>query len=303
MKKYFFLNDTDDHHIIELNTKKILTFAGLLLLIIVTLSLFGAKFFMDYLYKARLSKVKQDNSKLAATVKQAQSKINQMESNISKLEKKDQALRSYINLPSIDKDINKIGIGGKIIQKTQAMDKLLPSDSLEISTLMRDLNRLERKIKLEKISYNKIYKSFQKYSDKIKSTPSIRPVNRSAYISDGFGYRHDPFTNERRFHWGLDYAAPSGTPVMVTADGVVRKTRYSHSYGRLVYIDHGNGYTTVYAHLHSYNVEPGDEVKRGQIIGKIGSTGRSTGPHLHYEVRRYGLKKNPAKYYFQGYLD
>lgn len=258
---------------------------------------------MGYLYKAQLTKVKQDNQKLAKTVRQARAKIDEMETSIFSLEKKDQALRTYVNLPSIDKDINKIGIGGKIIQKTQAMDKLMPGDSLEISTLIRDLDRLERKIKLERISYSNIYESFRKYSDKIKSTPSIRPVVRAAYISDSFGYRRDPFTHERKFHWGLDFAAPAGTPVLVTADGVVRKVRFSHSYGRLIYVDHGNGYTTVYAHLHNYDVESGQEVKRGEKIGEIGSSGRSTGPHLHYEVRRYGIKKNPAKYYFQGFLD
>ena len=301
MKKYLFFNDHDE--IVQLDTKKILISLGIAFLLIITLSLLGARFFMDYLYKAQLAKVKQDNKQLAETVEKAQIKINQMESSISQIERKDKALRTYINIPSIDKDINKIGIGGKIIRKTKAMDKLIPGDSLEISSLLRDLNRLERKIKLETISYNKIYKSFRKYSDKIKSTPSIRPISQSAYISDGFGYRRDPFTNERTFHWGLDFAASAGTPVMATADGVVRKSRYSYSYGKIVYIDHGNGYTTVYAHLHDYNVKPGDEIKRGQIIGRVGSTGRSTGPHLHYEVRRYGIKENPAKYYFQGFLN
>jgi len=303
VKKFLFLNTDDSSNIIELNTRRLVISGVVFLLLVLTLSLLGAKFFMSYLYKAQLTKVKQGNQKLAKTVQQARTKIDEMESSISSLEKKDQALRTYVNLPSIDKDINKIGIGGKIIQKTQAMDKLMPGDSLEISTLIRDLDRLERKIKLERISYNKIYESFRKYSDKIKSTPSIRPVDRAAYISDGFGYRRDPFTNERKFHWGLDFAAPAGTSVLVTADGVVRKVRYSHSYGRLVYVDHGNGYTTVYAHLLRYDVDAGQEVKRGEKIGEIGSSGRSTGPHLHYEVRRYGIKKNPAKYYFQGFLD
>ena len=303
MQKYLFLDNNSNSNIIELDTKKIITLAGVFLLLIITLSILGAKFFMGHLYKAKLAKVEQDNTKLAETIEKAQTKIERMETSISELEKKDKALRTYVNLPSIDKDINKIGIGGKIIQRTRAMDKLIPGDSIEISSLMRDLNQLERKIKLEKISYQEIYKSFQKYSDKIKSTPSIRPIDRSAYISDDFGYRRDPFTHKRKFHWGLDFAAPTGTPVMATADGVVRKAFYNHSYGRIIYIDHGNGYTTVYAHLNSYNVEPGEEVKRGQLIGRVGSSGRSTGPHLHYEVHRYGIKKNPAKYYFLGYLD
>ncbi|MFZ5353007.1 MAG: M23 family metallopeptidase [Bacillota bacterium] len=125
--------------------------------------------------------------------------------------------------------------------------------------------------------------------------PSIKPVN--ARISAGYGYRRNPFSNRgREFHKGLDFAANYGTNVAATADGKVIFAGWQGGYGRLVVISHGNGITTLYAHNSKLLVKKGDIVKKGQFISKVGSSGRSTGPHLHYEVKINGKSTDPTKY-------
>ncbi|MEA3316956.1 MAG: M23 family metallopeptidase, partial [Bacteroidota bacterium] len=118
-------------------------------------------------------------------------------------------------------------------------------------------------------------------------------------ISDYFGYRNDPFTGKRRKHNGMDFAGPLGCPIYSTGDGTVVEARYTfHGYGKKVVINHGFGFITIYAHLNKIVVENGDKVKRGQLIGKMGSSGRSTGSHLHYEIRKHNVPVNPINYYY-----
>ena len=127
--------------------------------------------------------------------------------------------------------------------------------------------------------------------------PSVWPI--SGRLLSHFGNRTDPFTGEGAFHSGLDISAPTGTPVHAAADGVIRRAEWSGAYGKLVIIDHGNGYQTWYAHLSRYDVIPGQEVRRGQVLAYSGGTGRVTSPHLHYEVRREGSPIDPHRYLVQ----
>ncbi|HEY7306295.1 MAG TPA: M23 family metallopeptidase [Bryobacteraceae bacterium] len=124
--------------------------------------------------------------------------------------------------------------------------------------------------------------------------PSFWPVN--GILRSSFGGRNDPFSGEGAFHTGIDLEAARGTPVHVTADGVVESAGWSSGYGKLVVVDHGNGIDTYYAHLSQFMVVPGEEVRRGEVIALSGGTGRVTGPHIHYEVRLHGTPVNPYKY-------
>lgn len=257
--------------------------------------------FSDSIYGAKVIRLQKNNSRLVGTIYDMQNRIQQMESELHVLAEKDQALRTYADIPLIDRDVRKLGIGGKYSFQGEDLDNLLPSDDVKMSELSNDLDRLTREIKLERISYEEIYNAITHRSPQIKSTPSIRPVN-NGYISDGYGYRRDPFTGARQFHYGIDISSPTGTPVYATADGVVRSTNVSRTYGRIIKIDHGYGYSTFYAHLSKMIVKPGEVVKRGQKIAEVGCTGRSTASHLHYEVRQNGINKNPLDYYFTGYI-
>ena len=128
----------------------------------------------------------------------------------------------------------------------------------------------------------------------LASTPSIWPTE--GYISCGFRWRKDPFTGKRMFHQGVDISAGRGTPVVAPGDGKVVFVGWSAGYGKLVEIDHGYGILTRFGHLHNYNVKEGQLIRRGERLGKVGSTGRSTGPHLHYEIRYKGKPINPIPY-------
>jgi murein DD-endopeptidase MepM/ murein hydrolase activator NlpD len=127
--------------------------------------------------------------------------------------------------------------------------------------------------------------------------PTLRPVD-TGYMSSFFGMRRDPFTKKRTRHYGLDFSAPRGTSVKATAGGKVVYAGYYYTYGRYIVIDHGQGYETAYGHLHKINVKKGQRIAKGDLIGQVGSSGRSTAPHLHYEVRVNGHAVNPIDYVF-----
>ncbi len=125
--------------------------------------------------------------------------------------------------------------------------------------------------------------------------PNSKPIN-AAYKSSSFGWRVDPFRGHRAFHEGLDFTARSGTPILAAADGIVTKAGRASAYGNLVKLDHGAGLETRYAHASKLLVKPGERVVKGQVIALVGTTGRSTGPHLHYEIRLHGHALDPRKY-------
>jgi len=144
---------------------------------------------------------------------------------------------------------------------------------------------------------DEIFDAFEKEQDRLSKIPSINPVySPEAWISSGYGYRTDPITGDRRFHDGTDIVAPRRTAIIAPADGRVTRAGWRNGLGRTVEIRHGYGYTTVFGHNEKLTVKRGDSVKRGDVIAYLGSTGRSTGPHLHYEVRLDGKTKNPYRY-------
>jgi murein DD-endopeptidase MepM/ murein hydrolase activator NlpD len=145
--------------------------------------------------------------------------------------------------------------------------------------------------------FSEIVEAFAKEQDRLSKIPSINPVySPDSWISSAYGYRTDPISKERKFHDGIDIVAPRKTPIIAPADGVVKFAGWRAGLGRTVEIRHGYGYTTIFAHNNKLTVKKGDRVKRGDMIAQLGSSGRSTGPHLHYEVRLDSKKKNPYKY-------
>lgn len=151
-----------------------------------------------------------------------------------------------------------------------------------------------------KDSFEEVLDVFEHESARLSGIPSINPVvSQEAWISSGFGYRKDPFNGNRRFHDGCDIVAPRGTSVISPADGIVLFAGWSDGLGRTVKIEHGYAYSTLYAHNDKLFVKKGDLVKRGDLISYLGSSGRSTGPHLHYEVHQDGKLVNPYKYLVQ----
>ena len=134
----------------------------------------------------------------------------------------------------------------------------------------------------------------------LAAIPSIQPISNQdlTRMASGFGWRSDPFNKVRKKHWGMDFTAPRGTPIYATGNGrILRADQRATGFGKHIRIDHGFGYVTIYAHLSQYNVRRGEKVKRGDIIGYVGSTGRSQAPHLHYEVWKDKKKINQINFY------
>ena len=166
---------------------------------------------------------------------------------------------------------------------------------------LKQIDDVKRKMYIQTKSYDKII-ALAKDKDKMLShIPSIQPVSKKEMnrIASGFGMRMHPIFKTWRMHAGIDFSAPSGTPIYATGDAIVSRAAYVGGYGNQVTLDHSYGYKSSYAHMRSYIVRKGQKVKRGQLIGYVGNTGSSTGPHLHYEVIKNGKKVNPVYYIYQ----
>jgi len=157
-----------------------------------------------------------------------------------------------------------------------------------------ELQALESRATSLDRSMEQLDEAFRERMQRLASTPAIMPVQ--GWFSDGFGWRTDPVTGSRSFHRGIDIVADRGTPIRATADGVVTRATRMADYGKMIDLSHGHGYATRYGHMSEILVKPGQTVRRGDVIGRVGSTGRSTGPHVHYEVFRDGRRVNPWKY-------
>ena len=176
---------------------------------------------------------------------------------------------------------------------------LLYQDTSEmIKTMQKNINMVKKEIPEQREQLESLEENVKEHNEKLAATPTIWPVkdNGDGYISSNFGWRNDPTTSEREFHEGLDIAVWYNTPVMATAYGTVSYTGWENGFGWVVKIDHGFGYKTIYGHLNHIEVKEGEKVKRGQTIALTGNSGRSTGPHLHYEIRVKGSPKNPRKF-------
>jgi len=168
-----------------------------------------------------------------------------------------------------------------------------------VRLLTQRLDLFERQLYAQSLSFDQLKETASKQKDKLAHIPSVIPINIKDFtMSSGYGVRRDPIYGSSKFHTGLDFAAKTGTPVFATADGKVTEAGRQSGYGNCIDISHGYNYLTRYAHLSEILVKPGQEVKRGEMIGKVGSTGKSTGSHLHYEVRFKDEPQNPVNYYF-----
>jgi murein DD-endopeptidase MepM/ murein hydrolase activator NlpD len=209
----------------------------------------------------------------------------------------DHVYREIFGADPISNDIRKAGTGGS--DKYISLDQL--RDGEKIKKLHQRLDNMENQSKIQQKSYEKLIVMAKNKSKMLASIPAIQPVSNKNLrrIASGFGYRIDPIYRTRKMHKGLDFSAPSGTKIYATGDGVIKKVKRARwGYGTHVVIDHGYGYTTLYGHMSRASVKLGQRVKRGQQIGLVGSTGKSTGPHLHYEVAKNGVQVNPIGYFY-----
>jgi len=174
------------------------------------------------------------------------------------------------------------------------------SDADLVIKVCQKMDAMERQLYLQTRSFDEVAELFRTQESRLRHIPSIQPVSDKnlKHMSSGYGWRIDPVYHIRKHHNGMDFSADKGTDVFATGDGKVIKAGYNKGYGLCIDVDHGYGYMTRYAHLSKKLVSVGRQVKRGDKIGEVGSTGKSTAPHLHYEVHLKGKVQNPANYYF-----
>ncbi len=268
---------------------------------VVMLLLMGSSIaiFTDFYQDARIDSLDKTNQQLGMHLKAMSEKVYRIENQMQTIEKQDDDLRVFADLPQLDKDLRKVGVGGATSEETFAMN-MLPIDlSRKTVELNGILDQLERRLTLSLENHNEVKNKLVENGQKIKHFPSIRPI-LNGRMTDKFGMRLDPFVERRMHHDGIDISADVGTVVYSSAAGVVMRAIQNYApgrgYGKEVVIDHGYGFKTRYGHLSDILVRPGQRVNRWDAIGKVGETGRATGPHLHFEVMKNEKPENPENY-------
>jgi murein DD-endopeptidase MepM/ murein hydrolase activator NlpD len=240
-----------------------------------------------------LSNLKKENTSQKIELHTLSSKINDLESGIAKLKLFDKKLRIIANLEEPTPPQESMGMGGASPDE-DTFPTLGSKRKALINQMNSDLDQLEGETFLQEQSFTELQEHLFKQSSLLASTPTVLPSR--GWITSNFGKRIDPFTGRVHMHKGMDIANRVGTPIFAPADGIVTKIKRMASLGELIEVSHGYGMKTRYSHLSKSFVNVGQKVKRGDKIAAMGNTGRSTGPHLHYEVFVNGVQANPRRY-------
>jgi len=251
---------------------------------------FASEFFAKQVEQSELDGLRVENKQLATKYEELRWALAETGDRYDELVQKEITLRAVFDLPEISLEERQLGIGGP---GAQIITPLSETEQLAYTT-EADIDRLLRLSRFELEKYDEAEKELTSLKDRLDHTPSIWPTK--GWLSRGYGMKDDPFTGYKQLHRGIDIANYNGTPIIAAADGKVTKTGSFGRMGKMITIDHGYGFVSRYGHLSSIDVKRGQRVKRGDVIGKMGSTGYSTGPHLHYEVWRNGKVHNPMNY-------
>lgn len=225
-------------------------------------------------------------------------KIGQLSSVLSDLQYRDDNIyRVIFESEPIPSTIREAGYGG-----SNRYEKLENFDNSQLMiNATEKVEKLRRQLYIQSKSYDDIYKMVKNKQEMLTSIPAIQPINNKdlTRTASGFGTRIDPIYKTAKFHSGIDFTAPTSTEIYATGNGEISTIEYSErGYGNHVVVNHGYGYETLYGHMSYIKVRPGQKIKRGDIIGYVGNSGKSVGPHLHYEVIRNGNKVNPINYFY-----
>lgn len=267
---------------------------------LLTAALLGGVFFIIYLFAVSTPKVGDlvtENSRLQSQYRVLSRKVDDALLVLHDIEERDNNLyRVLLEADPVPESARQSGFNG-----TSRYAELLDMTNAElVVNTSQKVDMLEKKLYMQTRSFNEVLELSREQENKLACIPAIQPVSNKDLkrTASGYGWRSDPIYRVRRFHHGMDFACDTGTPVYATGNGVVTYAKWQSGYGNFIIIDHGYGYVTRYAHLSKIEVKQGQKVVRGEEIGLVGSTGKSTGPHLHYEVIVGKTDVNPVNYYF-----
>ncbi|WP_338731302.1 M23 family metallopeptidase [Mangrovimonas cancribranchiae] len=296
--KYYYDPETLSYRKIERKKRRTAKYISMFVL---ASALFGFLFVFiasQYIESPKERALKRELSNMQLQYEFLNKKMDEAQSVLANIEERDNNIyRLYFEANPIPEEQRKAGFGG--INRYKALEGF--DNSKLIIESNKRLDVLQKQIVIQSKSLDEIAKLAEEKEKLLSAIPAIQPVSNEdlTRMASGYGMRTDPFTKARKMHWGMDFTAPRGTPVYASGDGVVtRADSNSSGYGRHIRIDHGYGYVSLYAHLYKYNVRRNQKVKRGDLIGFVGSTGRSEAPHLHYEVFKDDQRINPINFYY-----
>jgi murein DD-endopeptidase MepM/ murein hydrolase activator NlpD len=243
------------------------------------------------------SQLRKENKLLQTQYEVLSLRLNNAFDILNDVQQRDENLyRAIFQAGSIPESIRKLGFGG-----TNRYEHLmsLPNPDLVVATTQK-MDMLTKQLYVQSNSLEELVNMGKTQEERAKCIPAIQPLSNKdfARTASGYGMRIDPIYRTPRFHGGMDFSAKMGTEIYATGNGVIVFAGWKQGYGNCIMIDHGFGYETLYGHLSSFKTRVGQKVTRGEVIGFVGNTGKSTGPHLHYEVIVRGRRDNPSKYYF-----
>jgi septal ring factor EnvC (AmiA/AmiB activator) len=264
----------------------------------VVLTIIYSVIFYSFFDSPKEKGLRRQISELKLNYEIIQQDCKKMEAALADLQERDDNIyRTIFETEPVHSSIREAGFGG-----SNRYEDLEGMENSEIViNVKQELDKIMKKIYIQSKSYDDVIKLAKSKEEMLSSIPAIQPISNKdlTRAASGWGYRIHPIYKIRKFHEGMDFTAPTGTDIYATGDGVIAEIEHSfRGYGNKIVIDHGYGYKTLYGHMESFNVVVGQKVKRGDVIGKVGNTGLSTAPHLHYEVSINGEKVNPINYYF-----
>ncbi|MCC5921136.1 MAG: M23 family metallopeptidase [Cyclobacteriaceae bacterium] len=257
--------------------------------------------YSNYFDSPKEAMLKKENEELNLYYDILEKELRSMTEMISVLQDRDENIyRVIFEADAIPASIRNAGVGG-VDRYKGLLDKRLEREDLIVKNFQK-IDKLKKQMYIQTKSYDDILDMAQEKEKMLASIPAIQPIHNKELtrLASGFGMRMHPIHKIRKMHTGVDFSAPRGTPIYATGDGTVVRIRTDFGgYGKHIEIDHGFGFRTLYAHMQEFDVKIGQSVKRGEMIGKVGNTGSSTAPHLHYEIIKDGRKVNPVHYFFQ----
>lgn len=272
---------------------------GTFALLIVTSATVLLKYSSNLTDTYRVTKLERENRLLKNQLADFEKEVGALEHHVRQNYDFQKKARILASLDDVSEDVAEVGVGGPNYGYVRSLSMLEEDTRSTVTAIKADVDKLVRQAKFQRESYGEILASLSDQRNRLNCTPSIRPVPRG-YLSSRFGRRMDPITGRASTHYGVDYSARLGTPIFATGDGVVTFAGKWASFGLTVEVSHGFGYVTRYAHTSKILVKKGQRIKRGDVIARVGSSGKSTATHLHYEVLKDGHKKNPLAYVLSG---
>lgn len=295
--KYYYDPKTLSYKKIEKSTRNRIRNTATFIIASALFALLFVSVLFSYLDSPKEKQLRRELEQMTIQYEFLNQRLDEMTGIMDEMQKRDDNIyRVIFEAEPIPSSIRKAGFGG--VNRYKELEGLNNSELVIETTKKMDM--LSKQMVIQSKSFDEVVALVKDKEQMLAAIPAIQPVSNEDLnrMASGFGYRIDPVYKTPKFHAGMDFSAPTGTPIYATGDGRVVRSGVETGYGKAVRIDHGYGYLTLYGHMSKITAKPGQKVKRGDIIGYVGNTGKSVGPHLHYEVHKDGVPINPVNFYY-----